>query len=80
MTIAFALAVKPCTITIKDFCDREDQEAWRGLSTAFRNGVRCRINGKVCPYTRRQDLADAWLRGWCAAEEFIEAGGIITCE
>lgn len=64
-------------ITYRKFCEEHDKETWNGLSCAFRNGVKCAVQGGECNYLFRDDFAQAWLRGNELATKFIEEGNVI---
>jgi len=70
--------------TLKEFCDRTECETWNGLSTAFRNGAKCRLMEiDKCNYVFREDFEAAWLRGYNAMDEWLKSGGqvaIVTYE
>lgn len=58
------------TITFAEFCNSNDKESWQGYSTAFRAGVRARLESTICRYSRK-DFAAAWQRGYDAADQFL---------
>jgi hypothetical protein len=61
----------------RDFVDEHDKETWQGTSTAFRNGVKCRVLGLESNYLFRRDFQDAWLRGFNMADQYLSRGGTI---
>lgn len=69
---------KSRTMTLTDFCNIHERESWKGLSTAFRNGVKCAVTGDECNYCTREDFGAAWMRGNSIAEKFINDGGTIV--
>jgi hypothetical protein len=65
-------------MTLREFNDTNEREAWSGTSTAFRNGAKLRLTGGESGYLFRKDFQEAWLRGWKAMDEYLAAGGEVT--
>lgn len=62
-------------MSVRSFSDEHERETWKGLQSAYRNGVKCRVSGAAGKYGFRADFQAAWQRGWAAADAFLAGGG-----